>query len=77
MKNIAFLLLCFLAAGCSTAPVWEKQASFDEPVYRKRPGYHFQMVMPMYYERITITEAEYRILPQYVQASYEKINNQE
>ncbi len=74
MKNVALLLLWLLVAGCSTIPSSDDyRTSFDEPIYRKKSGYHFQTVMPMYYERTTITQAEYRILPHYVQISYEKV----
>jgi hypothetical protein len=48
-------------------------AKIDEPVlYRKKHGYHFQQPMPMYYEKEIMTREEYRILPEYIQDSYEK-----
>ena len=74
MKKVFCFLLCLFLVGCSSVPVSRNsEDQFNEPLYRKKPGYHFQQVMPMYYERETITEEEYRILPEYIKSSYERL----
>jgi len=69
MKKIAILLALILLAGCAAISTGQK--NFEEPLYRRKHGYHYDQSMPMYYERETIRRSEYRILPQYIQDSYE------